>query len=88
MNIRSAPHIQTTISLQNSLVRRGWHPRMHNGKTPAYGVLMVAALPYESAAWACDEGGIVNFQAQRPVSEPYRTKPSHSVGRSADTGLA
>ena len=70
VHIRSAPHIQTTISLQNSLVRRGWHPRMHNGKTPTYGVLMVAALPYEFAAWACDEGGIVNFQAQRPVSEP------------------
>ncbi len=48
VKIRSAPHIQTTISLENSLVRRGWHPAMHNGKTPIYGVLLVAALPYES----------------------------------------
>jgi SAM-dependent methyltransferase len=66
VKIRSAPHIQTTISLQNTLVRRGWRPRMQNGKTPAYGALLVAALPYESVAWACDEGGIVNFQAQKP----------------------
>jgi SAM-dependent methyltransferase len=65
VHIRSAPHIQTTISLQNSLVRRGWHPDMHNGKTPAYGALMVASLPYELVAWASDEGGIVNFQARR-----------------------
>ncbi len=26
VKIRSAPHIQTTISLQNTLVRRGWRP--------------------------------------------------------------
>lgn len=68
IRIRSAPHIQTTISLQNTLVRRGWRPPMQNGKTPAYGALLVAALPYESVAWLCDEGGIVNFQAQKPPS--------------------
>jgi SAM-dependent methyltransferase len=66
VKLRSAPHIQTTISLQNSLVRRGWHPNMKNGKTPAYGALMVAALPYETVAWLCDEGGIINFQATKP----------------------
>ena len=68
VKIRSAPHIQTTISLQNTLVRRGWRPPMHNGKTPAYGALLVAALPYETVAWLCDEGGIVNFQAQKNPS--------------------
>jgi SAM-dependent methyltransferase len=65
VRIRSAPHIQTTISLQNSLVRRGWRPPMRNGKTPAYGALLVAALPFETVAWLCDQGGIVNFQAQK-----------------------
>jgi SAM-dependent methyltransferase len=65
VKIRSAPHIQTTISLQNTLVRHGWHPSMHNGKTPAYGALLVAALPYEFVAWMFDEGGIVNFRAQK-----------------------
>jgi hypothetical protein len=66
VKIRSAPHIQTTISMQNTLVRRGWRPAMHNGKTPLYGALLVSALPYETVAWLCDEGGIVDFQAQKP----------------------
>jgi SAM-dependent methyltransferase len=65
VKIRSAPHIQTTISMQNTLVRKGWRPRMQNGKTPAYGALLVAALPYETVAWLCDKGGIVDFQAQK-----------------------
>jgi SAM-dependent methyltransferase len=68
VTIRSAPHIQTTISLQNSLVRRGWRPPMHNGKTPVYSALLVAALPYESVAWAFDEGGIIDFRGRRPES--------------------
>jgi SAM-dependent methyltransferase len=70
VTVRSAPHIQTTISLQNTLVRRGWRPPMKNGKTPAYGALLVAALPYESVAWLCDEGGIVNFQGRKEPSRP------------------
>jgi hypothetical protein len=40
---------------------------MHNGKTPIYGVLLLAALPYETFAWLCDEGGIVDFQGQKPT---------------------
>ena len=67
VTIRSAPHIQTTISLQNTLVRRGWHPAMHNGKTPIYSGLLLAALPYESVAWAFDEGGIIDFRDQKPI---------------------
>jgi SAM-dependent methyltransferase len=70
VTIRSAPHIQTTISLQNSLVRRGWRPRMQYGKTPIYNALLLASLPYETTAWAFDRGGIINFQAQRPDSSP------------------
>jgi SAM-dependent methyltransferase len=66
--IRSAPHIQTTISMQNTLVRRGWHPTMHYGKTPLYGALLVASLPYETVAWICDRGGIIDFCARRPSS--------------------
>jgi SAM-dependent methyltransferase len=72
VKIRSAPHIQTTISLQNSLVRWGWRPHMQNGKTPIYGVLLVAALPFETVAWLCDEGGIIDFQAQRPPLHPIQ----------------
>jgi SAM-dependent methyltransferase len=67
VKIRSAPHIQTTISLQNTLIRRGWRPHMQNGKTPIYTGLLVAALPFETLAWLCDEGGIIDFQAQKPL---------------------
>jgi SAM-dependent methyltransferase len=70
VKIRSAPHIQTTISLQNSLVRWGWRPHMQNGKTPAYGLLLITALPFETVAWLCDQGGIIDFQAQKPPSSP------------------
>jgi SAM-dependent methyltransferase len=66
VKIRTAPHIQTTISLQNALVRKGWRPHMENGKTPAYGALLVSALPYETVAWLFDRGGIIDFRAQRP----------------------
>lgn len=62
--IRSAPHIQTTISLQNTLVSRGWRPPMQYGKTPAYSALLVASLPFESVAWLCDRGGIIDFRAE------------------------
>jgi SAM-dependent methyltransferase len=64
IRIRSAPHIQTTISLQNTLVRAGWRPRMEYGKTPLYSTLLATALPFETVAWLCDEGGIINFQAR------------------------
>ena len=43
---------------------------MKNGKTPIYGILLLAALPYEFIAWLSDEGGIIDFQAQKP---PDRT---------------
>jgi SAM-dependent methyltransferase len=68
VTIRSAPHIQTTISLQNTLVRRGWRPAMHNGKTPIYTELLCAALPYESVAWLFDRGGIIDFRGRKPLA--------------------
>lgn len=67
VTLRSAPHIQTTISMQNSLVRRGWHPTMRNGKTPLYTALMIASLPYESVAWVFDQGGIIDFRGKKPI---------------------
>ena len=40
---------------------------MHNGKTPIYGVLLMAALPYEFVALLFDKGGIVDFRGQKPL---------------------
>ena len=65
VKIRTAPHIQTTTSLQNTLVRWGWRPEMHYGKSPAHSALMVLGLPFETLAWAFDRGGIIDFQAHR-----------------------
>jgi SAM-dependent methyltransferase len=69
VRVKSAPHIQTTISLQNTLVDRGWRPRMQYGKSPVYNLLLVCVLPFELAAWVCDRGGIVDFQGRRPMED-------------------
>jgi SAM-dependent methyltransferase len=66
-HVRTAPHIQSALSLQNVLVGLGYHPRMVYGKTPAYGALIVAVLPFEAVAWLADRGGIVDFRAHRPI---------------------
>jgi SAM-dependent methyltransferase len=65
VHIRTAPHIQTTTSMQNTLIRWGWRPTMRYGKTPAHAVLMALSLPFESVAWLFDRGGIIDFRAHR-----------------------
>jgi len=67
VHIRSAPHIQTAVSLQNSIVGAGWRPKMRYGKTPVYSLLLLAVLPFEGLAWIADRGGIVDFRARRPL---------------------
>jgi hypothetical protein len=64
VQIRSAPHIQTALSLQNALVRVGYRPTMRYGKTPVYSLLLVAVLPYETVAWLADRGGIIDVHAR------------------------
>ena len=64
VHLRTAPHIQSALSLQNTLVRWGWHPEMKYGKTPAYSALLLLVLPYEAVAWTADRGGIMNFRAR------------------------
>lgn len=66
VTMRSAPHIQTAISLQNTLIGRGWRPRMSHGKTPVYSLLLLAVLPFEALAWLADRGGIADFRARKP----------------------
>jgi hypothetical protein len=68
--MRTAPHIQSALSLQNTLVRRGWHPEMKYGKTPAYSALLLLVLPYEAVAWTADRGGIMNFRARSVGATP------------------
>jgi len=65
VRVKSTPHIQTAVSLQNALVGAGWRPTLRYGKTPAYGLLMLAALPFETLQWLCSRSGIVDFEARR-----------------------
>ena len=47
VRLRSTPHIQSALSLQNAVVRRGWRPRSRFGRAPWFGGLMLACLPFE-----------------------------------------
>ncbi|MEI6570643.1 MAG: class I SAM-dependent methyltransferase [Actinomycetes bacterium] len=72
---RSALHVQTALSLQNATIRAGWHPKMRYGKSPAYGAFLLAAVPFEIAAFACNRGGIMNFSARRPIASGPEATP-------------
>lgn len=66
VDIRSAPHCQTAISVQNVLLARGNPLPLKHGRTPIYGGLLLATLPFEGVAWAFDRSGTVDFRAQKP----------------------
>lgn len=62
---RSAPHIQTALSVQNALVGAGWRPKMRFGKTPIYSALLLVVAPFEVVAYLADRGGIIDFVAKK-----------------------
>jgi SAM-dependent methyltransferase len=66
VRIRTAPHVQTALSLQNLIVGWGWRPKMRYGKTPIYSALLLTIAPFELVAFLADRGGIVDFSAQNP----------------------
>jgi SAM-dependent methyltransferase len=66
VHLRTAPHIQTAISLQNTLNSWGWDPHKRYGKVPGYGALLGVVAPFELAAYAADRGGIIDFHAVAP----------------------
>lgn len=68
IEVRSAPHVQAALSLQNHLIAAGWRPRMRHGKTPLYSGLILAVLPFETVAWLAGRGGVMNFVARRPAA--------------------
>ena len=65
VRLRSTPHIQSALSLQNAVVRRGWRPRLRFGRVPWFGGLMLACLPFELLAAACGRSGVIDFTARR-----------------------
>jgi SAM-dependent methyltransferase len=66
VQLRTAPHIQTAISLQNTANSWGWDPQKRYGKVPGYGALLGLVAPFELAAYAADRGGIIDFSAVAP----------------------
>ncbi len=64
--VRTAPHLQSALSVQNALIAAGWRPRMRFGKTPIYSLLLMTVMPFELAAYLSDKGGIMNFSARVP----------------------
>ena len=65
IKISSAPHCQTAISLQNSLVAAGASLRLQHGRSKIYGILLLASLPFELLAWLFNRSGTIDFKAQK-----------------------
>ena len=70
IRIRSAPHCQTAISMQNALLARGWSLPLDHGRSRIYGLLLLISLPVEFIAWILDRSGTNDFIARRPVESP------------------
>jgi SAM-dependent methyltransferase len=66
VRVRSTPHVQTALSMQNWLVSRGLRTRLRFGRAPFFGPLLLLSLPVELAAFALDRSGVVDFVARRP----------------------
>lgn len=66
VKVRSAPHVQAALSVQNTLISKGWKPSMRFGKTPVYSWIILAVLPFETVAWLAGRGGVMDFSARKP----------------------
>ena len=70
IQITSAPHCQTAISMQNALLARGWSLQLTHGRSSIYGLLLLASLPLEFFAWILGRSGVVDFIVRRPPETP------------------
>jgi hypothetical protein len=66
VQVKSTPHLQTAISVQNFLLSRGWKPPMKYGKSPIYSLLLLAVTPFEVLAYLFGKTGIIDFEAYKP----------------------
>jgi SAM-dependent methyltransferase len=67
VRIRSTPHVQTALSVQNWLVARGVRTRLRFGRAPWFGPLLLLSLPIEVLAFLRDRSGVIDFEAQKPA---------------------
>ncbi|MGH7786540.1 MAG: class I SAM-dependent methyltransferase [Candidatus Binatia bacterium] len=67
VRIRSTPHVQIALSIQNLLVARGWNARLRFGRAWFFGPLLFASLPFEIIQALCGRSGVIDFEATRPM---------------------
>jgi SAM-dependent methyltransferase len=72
VRVRSTPHVQTALSVQNWLVSRGLRARLRFGRAPFFGALLALSLPVELVALLLDRSGVVDFEARRPLATEDR----------------
>ena len=68
VKVRSAPHLQTAISIENWLSARLPLPHAM-GRTPLYSALLLLVLPFEALACLAGRSGIIDFEARKPGAE-------------------
>ncbi|MDA8665865.1 class I SAM-dependent methyltransferase [Litoricolaceae bacterium] len=61
IKIRSAPHCQTAISLQNVIQKTGFKMRLLSGRSFLYPFLLFLSLMFEGLTTIFDRGGTVDF---------------------------
>lgn len=68
VQIRSVPHVQTALSIQNWIVQQRGRAGISMGRASYFGLLLLASLPVEAIAFALNQSGVVDFEAVRPVA--------------------
>jgi SAM-dependent methyltransferase len=66
VQIRSAPHVQTALSIQNWIVQQRGRGGISMGRAPYFGLLLLVSLPVEAIAFVLNQSGVVDFEAVRP----------------------
>jgi SAM-dependent methyltransferase len=66
IQIRSSPHCQIAISMQNILLKWGVKLQLRHGRSNIYGLLLLLSLPFEFVIAAIDKSGIIDFTACKP----------------------
>ena len=67
MRVYTAPHVQSALSFQNFLVSTCNIKSLKFGKVSFYSLLILLALPFEMLALLFNFGGVMNFEAKKPV---------------------
>lgn len=69
VSLRSAPHAQAALSVQNWLLSCGLRSRLEFGRARYFSALLLLSLPFEAAAKALDRSGVIDFEARRPAGD-------------------